>query len=286
MKTFQDNFWLWGQNAGTHHACYPELPGSNQMEPTEGAAYLGIPNCCRVVMLDKPAPPFDDEAQKLSGFRQVVWSAIGAGGVERNNNDQSDLDEVLRQAARHPNVTGAVLDDFFPSVEGFDAGGQRARHSIRSIETMRKKLHEFPQRRLDLWLVWYSYQLEFPVQDYVDLCDVVTLWTWKGSDLDRLDENIERMAELTPGKRRLAGCYLWNYGERTELTRQQMESQLASYQHWLNEGVLEGVVFCSNCVADCGLEAAEITKRWIHEVGPQPLPATASSRTEMTVLAT
>ena len=234
MQTFQDNFWLWGQNAGTHHACYPELPGSNKMEPAEGAKYLGIPNCCRVVMLDQPAPPFDDEAEKLRNFRQVVWSAIGAGGVERNNHDQSDLDEVLRQAAKHPNVTGAVLDDFFPSAEGFASSGGRARHSLGSVEKIKRKLHNFPLRRLDLWLVWYSYQLDFPVQDYVDLCDVVTLWTWKASELDQLDDNIGKLVEKTPGKRRLAGCYLWNYGEHKLMTPAQMESQLASYHRWLS----------------------------------------------------
>jgi len=113
---------------------------------------------------------------------------------------------------------------------------------------------------------------------------VVTLWTWKASELDRLDENIEQLAERTPGKRRLAGCYLWNYGERTELTPRQMESQLASYHRWLSEGVLEGVVFCSNCVADCGLEAAEMTRRWIQEVGQQPVSHPADSTAEAPLL--
>jgi len=227
-------------------------------------------------MLDQPAPPFDEDAKKLRHFRQLVWSAIGAGGVARNNDDQSDLEEVLRQAARNPNVTGAVLDDFFPSVEGFGADGKRARHSIESIAAMQKKLHQFPQRRLDLWLVWYSYQLDYPVQDYVDLCDVVTLWTWNGSDLDLLDDHIEKLVEKTPGKRRLAGCYLWNYGERKELTAKQMESQLNSYHRGLREGAIEGIVFCSNCVADCGLEAAEMTREWIRTVGPEAAPGKES----------
>ena len=42
------------------------------------------------------------------------------------------------------------------------------------ITTMRDRLHAFPRRRLDLWMVWYTYQLGFPVAEYIALCDVIT----------------------------------------------------------------------------------------------------------------
>ncbi len=274
MPTLRDSFWLWGQNPGSHHRGSPEkgykLPGTNRMDAAEGGRFFGIPNCCRVVMSAGPEPPFDAETAKLQDFKQVVWSAVGAGGVTRNSDDRSDLDEVLRQADRFPNVTGAILDDFFASVEGFGRGGKLARHSIASITTMRDRLHAFPRRRLDLWMVWYTYQLGFPVAEYIALCDVITLWTWKGSDLAALDDHLRRFAELTPGKRRLAGCYLWNYGEQKPLTLDQMKHQLDRYLHWMRQGVLEGIIFCSNCIADIGLETVEHTRRWIAEVGGHP----------------
>lgn len=236
------------------------------MDSAEGAKYLGVPNCCRVVMLDKPAPPFDEEAEKLKDLKQVVWSAVGAGGVKRNSDDKSDLDEVLRQAEMREHVTGAVLDDFFPSVEDFDSQGKRARHSLESTRHMSERLHDFPKRRLDLWLVWYNYQLDYDVADYVDLCDVVTLWTWKGSDLAALDDNITKLVAKTPGKRRLAGCYMWNYGEKKPLTLEEMRYQLDRYEYWIQQDALEGIVFCSNCIADIGLEAVEFTREWINRV--------------------
>lgn len=237
------------------------------MDSAEGARYLGIPNCCRVVMQDKPAPPFDEESAKLRDFKQVVWSAVGAGSTSRHGANQSDLEEVLRQAEMHDNVTGAVLDDFFPSVEDFDVDSEsRARHTLDSIRSMRDKLHGFPKRKLDLWLVWYDYQLDFAVQDYVELCDVITFWTWEGSQLSRLDENLAKLVNKTPNKRRLAGCYMWNYGERKPLTNDQMRFQLERYQHWIENGDLEGIVFCSNCIADIGLEAVELTREWIARI--------------------
>lgn len=147
------------------------------MDSVEGGKFFGISNCCRVAMSAGPVPPFDVESERLKDFKQVVWSAIGAGGVAQNSDNKSYIDEVLRQAEKFPNVTGAVLDDFFKSVEGFENSGSIARHTLESIQTMRKKLQGFTKRKLDLWMVWYTYQLDFQVSDYLELCDVITIWT-------------------------------------------------------------------------------------------------------------
>ena len=145
---FKDRLWIWGQNAGSHHQvpCF-RLPGVNRMESPEGCEYLGIPNCCRVVLPAGPEPPFDRESRKLASLRSVVWSAVGACGVARNDRDGSDLDEVLRQAELFPNVSGAVLDDFFASPETLAAGGPMVRHSLENLKIMRDRLHSFPEKK-------------------------------------------------------------------------------------------------------------------------------------------
>lgn len=271
--TLKDRFWLLGENAGSHHIGSPEggykLPGKNLMESREGCEFFGIDRCVRCAMSTGPFPPFDKEAEKLKGLKEVVWSAIGAGGVKlRYDNDQSDLDEVLRIAALYPNISGAFLDDFF---KGAQYAGKRessiGRHSLKSIQNMRDRLHGFNGRRLDLWVVWYEYQLEFKIRPYLDLCDVITFWTWKGSRLPDLDSNLKQVVNNTPGKRHLVGCYMWNYGERKPLTMDQMKYQLDRYYHWLTRGAIEGIVFCSNCIADIGLDTVDYTRRWIAEVG-------------------
>ena len=48
----------------------------------------------------------------MKNVSRVVWSAIGDSGSKRNDH-QTDVEEVLRQASLFPNITGAVLDDFF-----------------------------------------------------------------------------------------------------------------------------------------------------------------------------
>jgi hypothetical protein len=271
MAKLRDSLWLWGQDTGSHHAVGFGLPGKNLMGPAEGGRFFGIPNICRVVMPAGPEPPFDAESEKLRDFKQVVWSAVGSAGVERNDDGRSDLEEVLRQATLYPNITGAILDDFFLSEESADGNKKTARHSLESIRSMRRELHNFPLRRLDLWVVWYSHQLNLDVSDYITLCDVITLWTWKGSDLSVLDENLQRFVEKTPGKRRLAGCYMWNYGESRPLTMSQMKHQIDRYYNYLKKGLIEGIIFCSNCIADLGLETVEWTKNWIKEVGDEDI---------------
>jgi hypothetical protein len=265
--TIKDRLWLWGQNPGSHHGTTNpyNLPGKNLMDAREGCDFFGIQKCLRVAMTEGPFPPFDNEAEKIKDLKEVVWSAIGAGGVERHNNDHSDLEDVLKMAKIYPNISGAVLDDFFLAAE--TPGKESGRHSVESIRNISDKLHNFSTRRLDLWMVWYTYQLDFNVADYIKLSDVMTLWTWKGSDLPELDLNIQKLIKKTKGKRRLAGCYMWNYGESKPLTMDQMKYQLERYYHWLKKGDIEGIIFCSNCIADIGLETVEYTRRWIAEVG-------------------
>ena len=160
----KDRLWLWGQNAGSHHEIGSfKLPGVNRMGPGEGCDFFGIEKCCRVAMGSYgPFPPFDEEAKKLKDLKEVVWSAIGDAGSKQHNNNQSDIDEVLHIAEKYPNISGAILDDFFHASA---TGEAPARHSVGSIRNMKEKLSNFDKRRLDLWIVWYTHQLEMDIAD-------------------------------------------------------------------------------------------------------------------------
>ena len=83
MTKLRDNFWLWGQNPGSHH--HPpdnpyNLPGTNLMDSAAGGKFFGIPNCCRVAMTAGPEPPFDAEAEKLKDFLESA--STGEGHLE------------------------------------------------------------------------------------------------------------------------------------------------------------------------------------------------------------
>ena len=187
MTTLRDNFWIWGHDAGCHHrstgnsANLYRLPGENRMGPLEGAHYLGIPNCCRVVFDGRPEPPFDAESERLRPFRRVVWSVIGDAGSRRNDEGGDDLEEVLRQAERYPNVVGGVLDDFFRP------GTKDARMTPERLKVVRDRLHG-AARPLELWIVYYAALLGIDYDVYLQQCDAVSFWSWTGADLAKAEE--------------------------------------------------------------------------------------------------
>lgn len=264
-KPLIDNLWLWGHNAGSHDNKFGIKGTTNLMGPKEACDYLEIKNCIRVAFGNEgPFPPFDNEAKKLIGLKEVVWSAVGDASSTQHDDDESDLDEILRIAVEYDNISGAILDDFFINPT---ADGKVARHSLESIREMRNKLHEFNKRPLNLWLVWYTHHLNLEVADYIELFDVITFWEWEASNLIHLEGNIREFVKKTPGKRRLFGVYLWNFGEGKPMTIPELEHQLkVCYEH-IKAGDIEGIVFCANTVVDIGLESVDYVRNWISQNG-------------------
>ncbi len=264
MATVQDTFWIWGHDAGCHNIAYPCIPGVNRMGAVEGAQYLGIPNCCRVAFAGKPEPPFDAETERLRWFKQVVWSIVGDGSSTRNDNGGNDLEEVLRQAAKFPYVTGGILDDFFrPQTKD-------ARMSVEELAAVAARLHAAP-RPLSLWVVYYAMLFDVDYSPWLELVDVITFWSWTSQQLAAAETNLNRIVEMTPGKKHYAGCYLFNYGENKETTAEEMQTQLDLYLKLLRGGTIDGVVVCSNTVADSGVAAVEVFRSWMREHGGERL---------------
>jgi hypothetical protein len=265
MDLVRDRFWIWGHEAGSHTTPMSKqmwaVPGTSRMTPAEAAYYMGIPNCIMVVFNDLPRPPFLRHALALSPLQQVVWSIMGDASSTRND-EESDLEEILGLAGRFPNITGAIMDDFFH--------GEGARYSIKETSQLYGRLHG-AARPLDLWVVLYNNQLEQPIAPYLKFCDVVTFWTMTGSQLVDLERNFARFLAVTPAKRRVLGCYMWNYGEKRPMSVDLMRHQCELGLAWLREGQIEGMIFLASCICDLEIEAVEWTRAWIARVGGEAL---------------
>lgn len=266
MAKLVDRVWLWGQTPGSHHATAGyNLPGVNRMDSREGCDYFGIRNCCRVAMSKGPFPPFDSESEQLKDLDKVVWSALGAGGVTRNEEQFGDLEEVIRQAKMYPNIVGAVMDDFLLT--------ERRRENFvpAKLRQMRGMLRSEAGRSLEFWTVYYDRELEIPVKDYLEEFDVITFWTWYGENILKLRKNLDFIMKQTPDKRFMAGCYMWDYGNRRQLAPGLMETQLEIYREYMLAGKLEGIILCSNCIADVGIPEVEYTRQWLKQHGGEDL---------------
>jgi hypothetical protein len=130
----RDKLWLWGHDAGAHNEGWG-LPQPSRITPTEAAFYLGIPNLIMVRYQGRPPLPFDQYALPLRALQQVVWSVVGA----RGQTDERERAHVLDLAARHPNITGLMLDDLFGSEE-VAPGGALAALSVSELRDLRTGL--------------------------------------------------------------------------------------------------------------------------------------------------
>ena len=266
MSCLRDHVWLWGQTPGSHHTSgVYKLPGVNRMTPVEGCRFFGIENCCRVAMADGPFPPFDSESRDLQDIKNVVWSIMGSGSVHRNEENGADFDEVVRQAKMFPNVIGGVMDDFLLSES------RRAIFTPDVLRDMKARFSTEAGRPMEFWTVYYEREMDIDVKDYLEVFDVITFWTWYGKNLAALEDNLEATFRLVPGKRYIAGCYMWDYGDAGPLGVEVMEKQLETYRKYMHAGKLDGFILCSNCIADIGLEEVDFTRRWLEKYGDEEI---------------
>jgi len=264
MTKIKERFWIWGHEAGSHDNRWG-LGGPSKITPAEGAAYLDMSNIIMVRSKGKPAPPFEQYPSVLGSLKQVVWSIVSPGGKI----ESGELDAVLDLARRAPNMCGVIMDDFFKAKP--DEKGNIAAYTLEELKAIKKRL-VLDGRKLELWVTFYTANLDLPdVGKHLKPCDVMTYWTWYSKDLNDLEQNFERLEKLVPSKRKLLGCYMWDYGDKKPLSIPLMEHQCNLGLKWLREGRIEGMIFLASCICDMGLEAVEFTRKWIQEVDEKSL---------------
>jgi hypothetical protein len=263
-STVRDKLWLWGHDAGAHNDSWG-LPRPSRITPTEAAFYLGTPNLIMVRYLGRPPLPFDQCALPFRALKRVAWSVVGASG----QTDERERAHVLDLAARQPNITGLMLDDFFGSEQPAQ-GDDPAALPPDMLRELRGQL-TVGGRRLRLWAVLYEHQLEKPLAPYLELLDLVSFWTWDSEKLHGLEGNLERLEKAAPRCGKVLGCYLWDYGKKKPMPLDLMQRQCESGLDWLRQGRIEGMIFLASCLCDLELEAVEWTRNWIAKVGETQL---------------
>ena len=265
--TIRDALWMWGQEAGSLHRHSNnvwKLPGASRMTPGEGAYYLGLPNIMIVRMANQPAPPFRQYALPLRPLKRIVWSIVGDASSAENDREP-DLKEVIGLGEDFPNLTGAIMDDFFrkdPAAPG--------RYTPEQVTDFRRQLHA-AKRPLDLYVTIYAHNFDLPIKPHLDTVDALTFWTWHAKDLHALESNMHRLEEIAPGKRKLLGLYMWDFGASAPMPMDAMEHQCRLGLEWLKTGRVEGLIFLASCIADLELDAVEYARRLIGQVGDKPL---------------
>jgi hypothetical protein len=260
-STVRERLWLWGHDAGAHNESWG-LPKPSRITPVEAAAYLDIPNVLMVRYAGRPPLPYDQYNVPFRALKQVVWSIVGAEG----ETDPAEREHVLALAAREPNITGVIMDDFFAGVA---ATGKKSDATALSLEQLRQLRDHLrvPGRRLSLWAVLYESQIDQALEEYIPLLDVLSFWTWDSEKLKDLLSNFADVERLAGTCRKVLGCYLWDYGKKQPMPLDLMQHQCTAGLELLQTRRIEGIIFLASCICDLELEAVEWTRRWIADVG-------------------
>ncbi|MDD6876414.1 MAG: hypothetical protein PUD44_01310 [Clostridiaceae bacterium] len=260
MDRLRDHIWLWGHPEGRYNHEYGNEKES-RMTPLEGILYLGGRNTFMVpVGVDVNRRQYNKSFRPL---RRVGWDVTGAG------QDPDVVNRLIDESREFPNIDCAVFDDFV-------SGGRYRDIPLENLFEVNRRLHEDGPRPLAMWMVLYTREFgldadaDAAFQPYIAPFDGVILWTWEERDIVLFEEKYARFRRMTEGKRRMFGCYLWNFGERKEATADAVRWQLDRYRELMRAGEAEGIVLHTNTMADLDYPAYDAALAWMDEHGDEP----------------
>ncbi len=270
----REKFWLWGHPEGCYNNMYGNT-GISRMTPMEACLYLGITNTFMVPDGEHKNVQVN-RRQYNKSFKTLQHVGWEFGNAFVNSDGNTDIvDQYLEEVKEFPNISCAVFDDF-KCVNG-------EKISIEESRKFHERFRNNDIKRLDTWMVFYTHEFgkdsegnkieyEDVVKPYLELFDGIIMWTWKESDVPLIPEKFKRLKELAPNQRYMFGCYLWNFGECKEATREAVKWQLDWYRERIIAGEAEGVVFHTNTMADLDYDAYVAAVEWMEEHGDEVFP--------------
>ena len=260
MAKIIDKLWNWGHLEGSHNA----IVGMNcKMTPEDFAEVYGVKNAFIVSYGGNIQPPFDDKAKRFSVLNEVKWSVLGDASTPLPEAELGNTQDILDALSAAKNITGGIVDDFF-------SPERMKRFTPEVLQKIKEKLNE---NGLDFWCVLYHHQLDFELEKYLECFDGVTFWVWGADKLECVEEYLKKVFKIAKDKPVMLGIYLWDYlDEGTKpMDGVRFEKQLKRYFELLENGEIEGVIFCSSTVGDADLETNKILKRYIAEYGEREI---------------
>lgn len=261
----RDKFWLWGHPEGRYNSEWGNDKAS-RMTPMEGCIYLGVRNTFMV-----PVEWEVNHRQYNKSFKTL--HNVGWGYCFHSKKYwgfENVIDKIIDNAREFPNNTCVAFDDF----------KFRQRYQTQLHDELRQTigyLHNNEVRYMNCWMTLYTHEFgedekaDKDFQQYIDLMDGIVMWNWYESRYKSIPEKFEIFKKLTENKRRMCGCYLYNFGENKQATGEAVKWQLDWYREKLLAGEIEGVVLHTNTMADLDYESYDIACKWMEEHGDEEI---------------
>ena len=256
----RDNFWLWGHKEGVFNMANGN-EGVSRMTPMEGCLYLGVRNVFMVPMYSELNRRQYNKSFKT--LKEVAWDF-------RSGTDPELLRAYIDEAVEFPNIGRVVYDDFVRL-------GKNGGVTVDNLYKAHDILHNNDKKSLDMWMVLYTNEFglgqesDADLQQFINPFDGIIMWTWEEKDVPLIPEKYEIFKKMTEGKKRMFGCYLWNFGEKKEATGKTVKWQLDWYREKMLLGEAEGVVLHTNTMADLDYEAYDVAVEWMEKHGDEEI---------------
>jgi hypothetical protein len=231
-----NNLWVWGYVLDKVPGPMMFVDRDTHCSLETGAAYLGADN---VVFMDSTtslANLNDDLFQYVSGCKQVIC------GLEHGRYAETAA-AVSEFSLTHPNVIGAIVDDF--RCIGGPSDDMQPSELREVYQALKSK-----NPALQLYLVRYSHQDQRELVPFLDYFDVINYWVWVSSDhywRSQYQEDVRYLRKLY-GKPLLQGVFMHNYGEHTDapIPMEMLELQVEKITEQLLLQRLSGWVILQN----------------------------------------
>ena len=264
MAIARDKFWMFGVRP---HQDDVIIRKRSRITPAEAALMMDVPNMLMINCEGEPVP-FSEEAygyaESFVRMNKVLWGATGSGGFRIGNEEKF----ICTLAEKYPNIGGAFLDDLF----------HRFRGQENAPEKMKAFLHEIREgldkssRNLEMFIVWYTSEIESLPVEAVEDVNGITLWTYNCKELPLLEARFEAFREKFPDKKLLLGVYMVDFPTGMPLSDEQMEKQCEFGLEQLKKGRLDGMIFEANSVMGVGFPSEKWLRAWIDKVKNTEIP--------------
>lgn len=250
MPKLKSKAWIWGHPANSLEGC-AGIPAGNRTGPVQGMRQLNAENVFWI--------HFGRGAENRAESAVEMEAACQRFGYRLT--PQRNVETVLAERASLPHMTVAAYDDFF--CEEWAANNWTV-HPAPAVREERRRLNAVG---MELWCVHYERHIERDIAEYLDAFDGFTFWFWSQRSPEEYEKMLKTFLEKTPGKRRMLGVYLYDFGRECPADPDLVERELERARELLSAGTIEGFILHTNAVADLGYEGYDRAVRWMREHG-------------------
>ena len=250
MAKLKSKAWIWGHPTNSLVGC-AAIPEGNATGPVEGMYQLNAENVFWIHFGRAVETRRESAEQMEENCRNFGWRLVPG----------RDVNYVLEEKKSFSHLTVVAYDDFF--CPEWEVNNWTA-HPADAVREERRRLNE---AGIELWCVHYERHIERDIAAYLDAFDGFTFWFWNQREPAEYEAALAEFLKKTPGKRRMLGVYLYDFGRGCAANPDLVERELNRAKELLLDGTIEGFILHTNAVADLGYEAYERAVAWMAEHG-------------------